>query len=272
MHHTHASSTPSPCGSSPSGGCRGGDFSRASSSTGQSTGFVWPGGGWRTSPNKGVRQRPSGSMVRYNRRPVWTFVGTIPHRDSGWEITRRDVPTMTSYRSLVGSRFGRLVILAYLPRCRRMRTWARFSCQCDCGKMTVVNASVLLKANGTRSCRCLAAEESSKRMRTHGLSLTSEWRAWRNMRVRCQVKTHHAYQRYGGRGIRVCRRWLVFENFLADMGPKAIRRIYLGAQEQRRALLPQQLYLGHEDTTSPQQAKYHPAGVCWASANLDGMV
>lgn len=46
------------------------------------------------------------------------------------------------------------------------------------------------------------------------------------MRVRCYQKDHRHYDRYGGRGIRVCRRWLGrngFENFLADMGPRPSR-------------------------------------------------
>ena len=38
------------------------------------------------------------------------------------------------------------------------------------------------------------------------------------MLQRCLNEKHRAYKDYGGRGIRVCKRWLKFENFLADMG------------------------------------------------------
>jgi hypothetical protein len=38
------------------------------------------------------------------------------------------------------------------------------------------------------------------------------------MKRRCLYPTDRAYKNYGGRGITVCRRWLKFENFLADMG------------------------------------------------------
>jgi hypothetical protein len=44
--------------------------------------------------------------------------------------------------------------------------------------------------------------------------------AWRDMRYRCQNPRKPDYQRYGARGIKVCDRWQIFENFLADMGPR----------------------------------------------------
>ena len=43
---------------------------------------------------------------------------------------------------------------------------------------------------------------------------------WATMKSRCGRATAGSYQFYGARGIRVCRRWLKFENFLADMGPR----------------------------------------------------
>ena len=35
---------------------------------------------------------------------------------------------------------------------------------------------------------------------------------------RCTKPHHPRYARYGGRGIRVCERWQVFDNFYADVG------------------------------------------------------
>lgn len=56
---------------------------------------------------------------------------------------------------------------------------------------------------------------------TQGLSYTSEYRAWQTMRLRCTVPANAAYPNYGGRGIKVCERWLnSVEAFIDDMGPK----------------------------------------------------
>lgn len=40
------------------------------------------------------------------------------------------------------------------------------------------------------------------------------------MMKRCENPNAKAYASYGGRGVRVCERWRMFENFLADMGPR----------------------------------------------------
>ena len=37
---------------------------------------------------------------------------------------------------------------------------------------------------------------------------------------RCEAVSDVGYKGYGARGIKVCERWLKFENFLADMGER----------------------------------------------------
>lgn len=37
---------------------------------------------------------------------------------------------------------------------------------------------------------------------------------------RCENPKDPRYARYGARGIRVCKRWHVFENFIADVGDR----------------------------------------------------
>lgn len=40
---------------------------------------------------------------------------------------------------------------------------------------------------------------------------------WRDILQRCHNPNHHAYKYYGGRGIKVCDRWLAYSNFNADL-------------------------------------------------------
>ena len=49
---------------------------------------------------------------------------------------------------------------------------------------------------------------------------TPEFRVWLGMRNRCGNPHVKSYPDYGGRGIHVCDRWQLFENFFADMGPR----------------------------------------------------
>jgi hypothetical protein len=54
----------------------------------------------------------------------------------------------------------------------------------------------------------------------HGMTKTRIYKTWFGMMDRCRKPTHQLFELYGGRGITVCERWHLFENFYADMGDK----------------------------------------------------
>ena len=120
--------------------------------------------------------------------------------------------------------YGRLQPLAVLIAPRSPNQTHRYLlCLCACGRITEVEKRKLLSGH-SRSCGCLGRERVVKRCTKHGEAkrghCTAEFNCWVSMRRRCLDTNDHAYERYGGRGIGICRRWRKFENFLADMGRK----------------------------------------------------
>ena len=54
----------------------------------------------------------------------------------------------------------------------------------------------------------------------HGLWNHSLYPTWHAMMARCYNQSNAKYPRYGGRGIKVCERWHLVENFVADLGER----------------------------------------------------
>ncbi len=111
-----------------------------------------------------------------------------------------------------GEVFGRLTVLQALPD-------QRAECACSCGVRSVVRAGDLRSGN-TRSCGCLSRDTTTNRSTKHGYYGSPTYLSWYAMKQRCLNPNWREYPRYGGRGIRVCDRWLAFEGFLADMGER----------------------------------------------------
>lgn len=121
------------------------------------------------------------------------------------------------FRIAVGDVFGRLTVIEAADIRHRKQYWV---CQCQCGKRCTVRGSALGTGNST-SCGCLVADNLRKIATTHGMSDTLEYQTWCGMIRRCTDPKDRRYAKYGGRGIKVCERWLgSFESFYADMGPK----------------------------------------------------
>jgi hypothetical protein len=73
---------------------------------------------------------------------------------------------------------------------------------------------------------------------------TRTWNSWLSMRQRCNNPNEPSFSYYGGRGIKVCRRWERFENFLQDMGERP---------------------LGHTLERKNNEGNYEPGNCKWAT-------
>lgn len=92
--------------------------------------------------------------------------------------------------------------------------------RCACGAEVRV-AQSRVRNGYTKSCGCLAREESSRRATTHGMRNSPEYSSWQAMLGRCTNPAHKDFPKWGGAGIGVCDRWAnSFEAFLDDMGPR----------------------------------------------------
>lgn len=120
-------------------------------------------------------------------------------------------------KDLSGIKFSRLLVLGFSHRKNKNYFWL---CQCDCGTTKVV-ASSHLKTGHTSSCGCFSLERTAAQNVTHGMSDAPEFEVWMGIKRRCLNPNEKCFHNYGGRGIKVCERWLLsFEDFYLDMGSR----------------------------------------------------
>lgn len=134
--------------------------------------------------------------------------------------------TTVAFKDITNQVFGRLTALSRAPNRPPIKK-AFWNCRCQCGAEIVVCGSELRYGN-TQSCGCLQKERASQATRTHGhcgrggKDQSKTYGIWNTMLGRCINPNVEKFGDYGGRGITVCDRWRLFENFLADMGEKPI--------------------------------------------------
>lgn len=126
-------------------------------------------------------------------------------------------------KNLSGKRFSHFVVMRHVGWTKGWN--AKWECHCDCGTVKIV-AGGDLTSGTTVSCGCYRRRrrpDIAKRFLRHGHGrngkATRVYNAWRSMRRRCKSSEY-----YTERGIKVCKRWHTFENFLTDMGepPKGL--------------------------------------------------
>ena len=142
------------------------------------------------------------------------------------DLTRFDRAGLTRRMSIIGAKFGRLVVIDdAMPTIRKDRGTKQRTAlvKCECGNEKVVQVSCLRSGN-TTSCGCFAREVTRLANSTHGeagSSRSTEYHSWRGMIDRCTNQQHISHKYYGPFGVKICRKWRnSFEAFLADMGRK----------------------------------------------------
>ena len=117
----------------------------------------------------------------------------------------------------VGDPFGKRTVIDVRPLPILGSRFHHVVCQCSCGRIDTVPATMLRQGIGHACTKC-----KKPSVLRHGHSsyrtITRTWRAWSEIKRRCANPHCRAWKLYGARGITVCDRWQHFEHFLIDMG------------------------------------------------------
>lgn len=127
---------------------------------------------------------------------------------------------MPKLKNRSGEKRHRLTVLESYRHYRDSagRPCIEWECLCDCGRLTWVQS---INIGKTKSCGC--SYFGRRNGLKHGMSRSPEYNCWVQMRERCGNPNHPWFKNWGGRGIKVCERWMKFESFIEDMGLRPSR-------------------------------------------------
>lgn len=124
---------------------------------------------------------------------------------------------MSKRIDLIGKRFGKLLVIKSIGSDREGK--ALWLTKCDCGNEHIARGKHL-RQKVIVSCGCKKGER-------HKMRGTRFYRCWQNMRSRCLNKNNPQFYDYGGRGIKVCKRWNKFSLFHLDLFKSYINHVKL---------------------------------------------
>jgi hypothetical protein len=106
-----------------------------------------------------------------------------------------------------GDIFGRWTVIKEVVSLNSNR---KFLCECSCENKTQKEVALCrLRSGSSTSCGCFHKEMMSLTFTKHGFSRHPIYKTYIDMKNRCYNKNHAEYKNYGGRGIKICKSWLV---------------------------------------------------------------
>lgn len=109
---------------------------------------------------------------------------------------------------IIGRKYGMLTIISEKSPIKVNGQNKRIVlCQCDCGNI-VETRLWYLSSGEKQSCGCLKRSQN-------GFGTTRLCKVWNGMHRRCENPKATSYERYGGRGIKVCDAWSGKDGFMA---------------------------------------------------------
>ena len=149
----------------------------------------------------------------------------------------------------IGDTYGCLIVIGAADPIangvRNMLKAVRVSCV-NCGKEKITSESDL-RTGRRASCTCNLSRtrKGIPSYFKHGDCWSPTYSSWAGMKSRCLNPNDSRYNSYGGRGIKVCDRWMDYRNFLEDMGAR-----------------PEGMSIEREDVNG----NYELSNCCWATS------
>lgn len=120
--------------------------------------------------------------------------------------------------NMAGKRYGDLTVTRRAGTAGSRDALWRYRCNCG-NEHEATGYSI--RSGKIKSCPECAKKRTALASVTHGGTDSAEYRTWTDMKTRCLNPKSTGYERYGGRGVKICPRWILsFESFLEDMGIK----------------------------------------------------